>query len=321
MAAKPDLLFLSQRIPYPPDKGEKIRYWPLLNHLSRSYNIHLGCLIDDAADSRHVGEVRALCADAHFVEIDARWSKLACLRGLLTGDALSVSYFANRSLARWVARVLREVRPAAIVVCSSNMAPYVLDRDCGDAARLFDLVDVDSEKWRSYSRTAGAVMRWVYRREWRKTAALEMRISRTGAWCTFVSSTEAALFKRLLPEAVGCTRAVENGVDHTYFDPSMDFSSPLDTDRAQYVFTGTMDYPPNVDAVIWFAYPKGTSKKYKSEINRDNGWQVLGEGGFEPVRMVAIDEDWSALRFRRVEHIKTMTRAKESRMTAQGKAR
>jgi len=75
------------------------------------------------------------------------------------------------------------------------------------------------------------------------------------------------------------------------------------------------------DAVIWFAYPKGTSKKYKSEINRDNGWQVLGEGGFEPVRMVAIDEDWSALRFRRVEHIKTMTRAKESRMTAQGKAR
>jgi hypothetical protein len=75
------------------------------------------------------------------------------------------------------------------------------------------------------------------------------------------------------------------------------------------------------DAVIWFAYPKGTSKRYKSEINRDTGWQALGKLGFEPVRAVAIDDDWSALRFRRVEFIKTMTRAKEHRMTAQGKAR
>jgi hypothetical protein len=75
------------------------------------------------------------------------------------------------------------------------------------------------------------------------------------------------------------------------------------------------------DAVVWFAYPKGTSKKYKSEINRDTGWQILGKVGFEPVRMVAIDEDWSAVRFRRVEFIKTMTRGKEHRMTAEGRAR
>ena len=75
------------------------------------------------------------------------------------------------------------------------------------------------------------------------------------------------------------------------------------------------------DAVVWFAYPKGTSKRYKSEINRDTGWQVLGRAGFEPVRAVAIDEDWSALRFRRVEFIKTMTRANEHRLTTHGKTR
>ena len=73
--------------------------------------------------------------------------------------------------------------------------------------------------------------------------------------------------------------------------------------------------------MVWFAYPKGTSKKYKSEINRDTGWQALGQAGFEPVRAVAIDQDWSAVRFRRVEFIKTMTRARAHRMTAQGKAR
>ena len=75
------------------------------------------------------------------------------------------------------------------------------------------------------------------------------------------------------------------------------------------------------DAVVWFAYPKGSSKKYKSEISRDNGWKAMGEAGFEPVRMVAIDEDWSALRFRRAEFIKTMKRGMEHRMSETGRAR
>jgi hypothetical protein len=63
------------------------------------------------------------------------------------------------------------------------------------------------------------------------------------------------------------------------------------------------------DGLLWFAYPKGSSKKFKCEFNRDNGWNELGKHGFEPVRMVAIDEDWSALRFRKAENIKTMTRS------------
>lgn len=58
------------------------------------------------------------------------------------------------------------------------------------------------------------------------------------------------------------------------------------------------------DAVIWFAYPKGTSKRYSCEFNRDSGWKVIVAAGFESVRMVAIDEDWSALRFRRREYVK-----------------
>jgi len=72
------------------------------------------------------------------------------------------------------------------------------------------------------------------------------------------------------------------------------------------------------DAIVWFAYPKGSSKKYQSQINRDNGWNALGQEGFEPVRMVAIDEDWSAKRFRRARFIKNMTRLKEYRLTERG---
>lgn len=75
------------------------------------------------------------------------------------------------------------------------------------------------------------------------------------------------------------------------------------------------------DAVVWFAYPKGTSKKYECEFNRDTGWAALGAEGFEPVRQVAIDEDWSALRFRRVEYIKSMTRNKQAPISEQGKVK
>ena len=73
------------------------------------------------------------------------------------------------------------------------------------------------------------------------------------------------------------------------------------------------------DALVWFAYPKGTSKKYKCEFNRDTGWEALGKAGFEPVRQVAIDEDWSALRFRRAEYIKTLTRDASWAMSEEGK--
>jgi hypothetical protein len=75
------------------------------------------------------------------------------------------------------------------------------------------------------------------------------------------------------------------------------------------------------DAIVWFAYPKGSSKRYKSQIDRDNGWNVLGHNGFEPVRLVAIDEDWSAKRFRRAGFIKNMTRPRKYRLTERGKAR
>ncbi|RIK36236.1 MAG: hypothetical protein DCC55_27900 [Chloroflexi bacterium] len=75
------------------------------------------------------------------------------------------------------------------------------------------------------------------------------------------------------------------------------------------------------DTVVWFAYPKGSSKRYKCEFNRDSGWTVLGAAGFEPVRQVAIDEDWSALRFRRVEFIKSMKRDPSRASSIEGKKR
>jgi sugar transferase (PEP-CTERM/EpsH1 system associated) len=249
----PPLLFLTQRIPYPPIKGEKIRPYHVLQHLRRSFDIHLGTLVDDPADRQHIPAVQAMCAGSHFATLDRRRAKVTCLAGLLTGEPLSVTFFRDRGLARWVQGVMDRVRPVAIYVFSSNMAPYVLGRRGRERACVVDLTDVDSEKWRAYAEAGAPPMRWVHHREWRRVAALEARILRECDWSTFVSNEEAALFARLNPGHDGRIRAISNGVDCSYFDPALPWDAPYRTDHPTFVFTGTMDYPPNVDAVAWFA--------------------------------------------------------------------
>ncbi len=85
--------------------------------------------------------------------------------------------------------------------------------------------------------------------------------------------------------------------------------------------SSTIAHTTKGDSIAWIAYPKASSKKYRCEFNRDAGWTVLGKAGFEPVRQVAIDEDWSALRFRRTEHIKSLTRSNAMAISAEGKRR
>lgn len=249
----PSLLFLTQRIPYPPVKGEKIRAWHILRHLCRSYDVHLGCLIDDPHDAEYVPLLRDLCADAHFATLDRRRAKLTCLAGLLTGEPLSATFYRNRGLAGWVRRVITEVRPEVVFVLSSNMAPYILDRRGQERVRIVDLVDVDSAKWRAYAETGRGPMRLVHAREARRMEALEARVGRECDWSTLVSAEEAALFTRLVPDCAAKVRAISNGVDSDYFDPAQTFAPPYPPDGPLYVFTGAMDYPPNIDAVVWFA--------------------------------------------------------------------
>ncbi|MGE0418864.1 MAG: TIGR03087 family PEP-CTERM/XrtA system glycosyltransferase [Acetobacteraceae bacterium] len=251
-ARKPNLLFLTQRLPYPPIKGEKIRPFQILSYLARSFTLDLGCLIDDPTDRQHFGPVQALCRDMHVAEIDRRIAKLTCLTGLLSGEALSVVFFRDRGLMRWVRDIVERTRPAVIFVNSSNMAPYVLDLP-RTGLRVVDLADVDSEKWRAYAETTGGPMHFVYRREWQKVSALEHRIARECDLASFVSDAEAAILAAQLPECSARIRGISSGVDHAYFDPTPGYAPVYEPGPATFVFTGTMDYPPNVDAVRWFA--------------------------------------------------------------------
>jgi len=249
----PGLLFLSQRIPYPPNKGEKIRAYQILKYLTQHFAVHLGCLVDDKLDEPHEATVAAMCASSYFAHLDRSRARFTCLSGLLTGEPLSVTFYRDAGLQNWVREVVAREKPEVIFVYSSNMAPYILDLRANVPRVVVDLVDVDSEKWRAYAEAGQGLMRFVHRREWHKTAALEARIARECDWCSFVSDDEAALFARGNPGAVSKIRGISNGVDHHYFDPSLPFEAPFATDHANFVFTGTMDYPPNVAAVRWFA--------------------------------------------------------------------
>jgi sugar transferase (PEP-CTERM/EpsH1 system associated) len=249
----PDLLFLMQRLPYPLIKGEKVRNWHILNYLRKWYDVHFGCLIDDPDDFQHIDTVKALCASMYTAPLDRRRAKLTCASGLLTNEPLSVTFFRDRGLKRWVEDVVTRVKPEMIFVNSSNMAPYILDLP-STGTRVVELGDVDSEKFRSYSENAGVPMRQVYRREWRLVERLERRVALECDYSVLVTEAEAALFRSNVPEAAGKIVGISCGVDHRYFDPSRDYPAPFDPAAGPaYVFTGTMDYLPNCDAVNWFA--------------------------------------------------------------------
>jgi sugar transferase (PEP-CTERM/EpsH1 system associated) len=249
---RPELLFLTQRIPYPPIKGEKIRPLQILRHLAKRYTVHLGSLIDDPDDWQHVKALQALCGETYFARLDPRVGKLACLRGLFTGEPLSKVYFYDRGLAAWVDRLLAERRPKRAVICSSAMAQYLLDRPNFPARTVMDFADVDADKWRQYAETKSAPMRWIYARESRTLLAYDRRVGAAVDVGTFVSPAEAALFREVAPELAAKTYAVNSGVDAEYFSPRHNFASPYEGEAV--VFTGTMSYWPNVDAVTWFAH-------------------------------------------------------------------
>jgi sugar transferase (PEP-CTERM/EpsH1 system associated) len=250
---KPDLLLLTQRIPYPPNKGEKIRHFQILKHLAKTHNVYMGCLVDDPNDWQHVETVKSFCANAYFARLDRRFDALSHLRALTSGDALSVALYRDRGLADWVSRTLDTVRPDILFICSSNMAPYVLDHPHRGRRRIVDLVDVDSDKWRAYAEQSIGPMRWLYRREERKVFALERLAANVADYSTFVSDAEAAMFRKLVPERAESIIGISNGVDSGYFDPNGGFAAPYNVGVPNFVFTGTMDYVPNVDAVTWFA--------------------------------------------------------------------
>lgn len=246
-----NLLYLVHRLPYPPNKGDKVRSFHLLQHLLQRHRVHLGTFIDDPDDEPHVATLRGMCASLHVARLQPRRARVASLQGLLTGESLTAVYYRDQGLRQWVAQTLATERIDAAVVFSSSMAQYAQGQP--GLPMLVDFVDVDSAKWAEYGARHRWPLSWIYKREGRRLLDLEREVAAAARRSFFATDKETALFQRLAPECAGRVDAMNNGVDAGYFCPVPDRSSPFDPGETPLVFTGAMDYWPNVDAVVWFA--------------------------------------------------------------------
>lgn len=247
MSARQAVLFVCHRIPYPPDKGDKIRSWRLLQFLAGRYDVHLACFVDDPADFEHHGFLDSVCESVALLPLNPKLATLRSARGFLSGAPLSASYYDDIAMSRVVDR-LRQLPLAAEVVFSSTMAPYI-EKQIGARARIVDFCDADSEKWTDYAQTARGPMRQIYAREGRKLRELENTIA-NWAEASFASTADEASRFNVRPEI---SRRVEwwaNGVDTNYFDPDLPHATI--PEAPEIVFTGAMDYRANVEAGLFF---------------------------------------------------------------------
>lgn len=248
-----NLLFLAHRIPYPPNKGDKIRSYHFLKHLAADYNVHLGTFIDDDNDWQYREKVNELCASTCYQALKPFTAKIASARGLLTGEALSLPYYRNRVMQAWVDSTIQKHAINKVLIFSSVMGQFI--KPTHHVEMVADFVDVDSDKWRQYAEKKRGLAKWIYQREAQYLFNYEQALAMDAKVSTFVSEQEAELFKTLAPDLADKISYINQGVDTDYFSPEHAFTSPYPNEQTgkTLVFVGAMDYWANVDAVVWFA--------------------------------------------------------------------
>jgi sugar transferase (PEP-CTERM/EpsH1 system associated) len=245
-----DILFLAHRIPFPPDRGDKIRSFNILKHLSKLGTVHLACFADDEADAAHLPALREALGgrlgEAH-VEVRQTSRAAAGARALLSGKPVSLTLFDSGAMRGFVQRLLAARDVATVFAFSGQMAQFVP----AGAPLVMDFVDMDSAKFEAYAAQGGPLAS-IHRREARRLFAFERETAARARVSLFVSEAEAALFaaRAELPRAD--IRALHNGVDLAFYRPGAVSRAPSPKGPL-IVFTGQMDYAPNIDAVSWFA--------------------------------------------------------------------
>jgi len=245
------ILLLVHRLPFPPNKGDKIRSYNLLKFLSSRYDIHLATFIDDDYDWRYEKKVRSLCKSASIRPQNKKISTLMSLTGLATGKALSLSYYSDRKTKTWCKKTIESENISKAVVFSSPMAQFI-DNGFDTLKKIIDFVDIDSDKWLQYSQSKKWPLNWVYKREAIKLLEYECSIAKRFQKSFFVSEAESNMFVQLCNAESKNISYYDNGVDSEYFVYQSALENPYSIQNV-ISFSGAMDYWANVDAVIWFA--------------------------------------------------------------------
>jgi sugar transferase (PEP-CTERM/EpsH1 system associated) len=278
-----EILFLVHRAPWPPDRGDRIRSWHMFEALAKLAPVHVAALADNDADAAAACEKMAPLCKSLAVEVRTVSRPLALASAVLRGEPVSNRLFRSRALADHVLRLIESGAVSHIVAFSGQMAQYVPADFAGPV--IMDFVDVDSAKFATYAdQDKRQPLHWIHAREARVLGAYEAQVARRADASLFVSEAEAALFRARSGLGPDMVRAVENGIDTDRFDPAQVDARVGEGTGPLAVFTGQMDYRPNIDAVRWFA---NDILPLVRERQLDARFAIVGRAPTDEVRALA----------------------------------
>jgi len=294
---KPALVYLVHRIPYPPNKGDKIRSFHILQFLSQYYRIYLGTFIDDPFDNQYKSIVAEYCEDVCFIQLNPTLAKLKSLKGLITREPLSIPYYSSKKLKKWLSLTLKKQSIDVVLGFSSPMAQFFNGLP-SSISTVMDMVDIDSDKWKQYAKNQHGIYHWIYSRESKLLAKYEEKTTSLCDATLLVSEAEALIYQQQIANSLSHKiHAVTNGIDFEYFTTESNFATPYPASTKVLVFTGAMDYWANCDAVIWF-YHEVFCKLYKQDnhlsfyiVGSNPSKEVLALGAFPGVTVTGKVDD------------------------------
>lgn len=252
---KKKILYLSHRIPYPPNKGDKIRSFNEIKELSDHYTIDLICLADDPKDLKYSKDLLQYCRQVKVFPLNPLIGKLKGLLTLITGKSITQGYFYKAKFQKQFDQWIDSENYDAVIFFSSSMAEYFFKSShkeiLSQKQLIMDFCDLDSDKWRQYAQKTKFPLKSIYNLEGSRLLEFEIKINKVVSQSVFVSSKEAKLFLQYYPDASN-VNIISNGVDHEFFNPES-VSTPENITSPMIAFFGAMDYYANVDGVLWFA--------------------------------------------------------------------
>ncbi len=242
------VLYLTHRVPFPPDKGDRIRNYHVLRQLANRAKVSLIALADEPVPPATLTALQAMCERVEIVPVGKYLRWLRAGFSALTFRSLSEGAFHEPGVDEVVKRFLHETTFDAALVSASSLAPYLQRSGLQHIPGFVDLVDVDSQKWFDFAESCRGPKRWLYQFEGRRVRKLEQSLPKWAKAVSIVSAAEATVYESFA--GVGTATMATNGVDLDYYRP-VDPNAPTESACA---FVGALDYLPNVDAAIWFAH-------------------------------------------------------------------
>jgi sugar transferase (PEP-CTERM/EpsH1 system associated) len=240
------ILFLTHRLPYAANRGDRIRALHLLKFLARHATVDLVSLVADDEEAAHAGDLRDVAASVRVARIGRARGYARALAALPTRKTLTHALLDSAELSSRIHEAVDAHRPDVVLAYCSGMARLALEPPLADIPFVLDMVDVDSEKWKMLGTTARRPARWVYAREAACLAAFEAAASSKARAVIVVNERERQSLLRLAPRAN--VQVIPNGIALDEFLPP---GAPSEERRV--TFCGVMNYAPNEEAALWMA--------------------------------------------------------------------